>query len=186
MRLDPRSPLVVNTHELTRRPGSMLTRRFSVPAPPDLGVELLGVPEDSAVEVELRLEAVMEGVLVSGRAGATVVGECARCLDRVQDRLEVTLQELYVYPESEVEEGEAGRLDGEHLDLEPVLRDAVVLALPFRPVCDPGCLGLCLECGARLSSDPGHAHAESIDPRWAALTALTTNAADGHVGEDEE
>ena len=186
MRLDPRSPLVVNTHELTRRPGSMRTRNLSVPAPADLGVELLGVPEGSAMEVELRLEAVMEGVLVSGRAQATVVGECARCLDRVEDDLEVTLQELYVYPESEVEEDEAGRLDGEHLDLEPVLRDAVVLALPFRPVCDPDCQGLCLECGARLSSDPGHAHDESIDPRWAALSALTTNAADAYVGEDEE
>jgi uncharacterized protein len=186
MRLDPRSPLVINTHELGRRPGSMRTLELSVPAPEDLGIELIGVPAGSPVEVELRLEAVMEGVLASGRAWVTLSGECARCLEPLEDDLEVTLQELYVYPESDAEEDEASRLEGELLDLEPVLRDAVVLALPFRPVCTPDCPGLCLECGARLQDDPGHAHEESIDPRWAALSTLTTNAADGSVGSDEE
>jgi uncharacterized protein len=186
MRLDPRSPLVINTHELGRRPGSMRTLELSVPAPEDLGIELIGVPAGSPVEVELRLEAVMEGVLASGRAWVTLSGECARCLEPLEDDLEVTLQELYVYPESDAEEDEASRLEGELLDLEPVLRDAVVLALPFRPVCTPDCPGLCLECGARLQDDPGHAHEESIDPRWAALSTLTTNTADGSVGSDEE
>jgi uncharacterized protein len=186
MRLDPRSPLVINTHELGRRPGSMRTLELSVPAPEDLGIELIGVPAGSPVEVDLRLEAVMEGVLASGRAWVTLSGECARCLEPLEDDLEVTLQELYVYPESDAEEDEASRLQGELLDLEPVLRDAVVLALPFRPVCTPDCPGLCLECGARLQDDPGHAHEESIDPRWAALSTLTTNAADGSVGSDEE
>jgi uncharacterized protein len=186
MRLDPRSPLVINTHELGRRPGSMRTLELSVPAPEDLGIELIGVPAGSPVEVDLRLEAVMEGVLASGRAWVTLSGECARCLEPLEDDLEVTLQELYVYPESDAEEDEASRLEGELLDLEPVLRDAVVLALPFRPVCTPDCPGLCLECGARLQDDPGHAHEESVDPRWAALSTLTTNAADGSVGSDEE
>jgi uncharacterized protein len=186
MRLDPRSPLVINTHELGRRPGSMRTLELSVPAPEDLGIELIGVPAGSPVEVELRLEAVMEGVLASGRAWVTLSGECARCLEPLEDDLEVTLQELYVYPESDAEEDEASRLEGELLDLEPVLRDAVVLALPFRPVCTSDCPGLCLECGARLQDDPGHAHEESVDPRWAALSTLTTNAADGSVGSDEE
>jgi uncharacterized protein len=186
MRLDPRSPLVINTHELGRRPGSMRTLELSVPAPEDLGIELIGVPAGSPVEVELRLEAVMEGVLASGRAWVTLSGECARCLEPLEDDLEVTLQELYVYPESDAEEDEASRLEGGLLDLEPALRDAVVLALPFRPVCTPDCPGLCLECGARLQDDPGHAHEESIDPRWAALSTLTTNAADGSVGSDEE
>jgi uncharacterized protein len=186
MRLDPRSPLVINTHELGRRPGSMRTLELTVPAPADLGIELIGVPAGSPVEVELRLEAVMEGVLASGRAWVTLAGECARCLDPLEQDLEVTLQELYVYPESDAEEDEASRLEGELLDLEPALRDAVVLALPFRPVCTQDCLGLCLECGARLSDDPGHAHDESIDPRWAALSTLTSNTADGSVSQDEE
>ena len=186
MRLDPRSPLVINTHELGRRAGSMRTMDFSAPAPADLGIELIGVPEGSPITVQLRLEAVMEGVLASGRASVTLAGECARCLDSLEDHLEVTLQELYVYPESDAEEHEASRLEGELFDLEPALRDAVVLALPFGPVCDPDCQGLCLECGARLYDDPGHAHDESIDPRWAVLSALTSSAADSPVSEDEE
>ncbi len=189
MRLDPRSPLVINTHELGRRPGSMRTQKLTVPAPTELGIEVIGVPAGSSVEVELRLEAVMEGVLASGSAGAMVVGECARCLERIEDDLEVSLQELYVYPESDAEEDEASRLDGELLDLEPVLRDAVVLALPFRPVCRPDCPGLCAQCGARLAEEPHHTHEESIDPRWATLSSLTLNdaePADPSASRDEE
>lgn len=189
MRLDPRSPFVVNTHELGRRPGSMRTLEFSAPAPAEVGIELLGVPAGSPVDVELRLEAVMEGVLATGHARVSLSGECARCLDPIEDTLEVKLQELYVYPESEAEEDEASRLDGELFDLEPVLRDAVVLALPFQPVCSPDCPGLCIECGARLADEPGHSHEESVDPRWGALSALKTNGADDVAdveGEDEE
>jgi uncharacterized protein len=192
MRLDSRSPFVINTHELGRRPGSMQTLELTLPAPADLGIELLGVPEGSPVELDLRLEAVMEGVLASGRAWVTLTGECARCLEPIEDDLEVALQELYVYPESDAEEDEASRMDGELFDLEPVLRDSVVLALPFQPVCQPDCEGLCPECGARLLDHPGHAHEESIDPRWASLTALTSATPtddagrEPRAGEDEE
>jgi uncharacterized protein len=190
MRADPRSPFVINTHELGRRPGSMQSKELTVPAPADLGVELLGVPEGSPLELEVRLEAVMEGVLASGRAWVTLAGECARCLDPIEDNLEADFQELYVYPESEATEDEASRLDGELLDLEPAIRDAVVLALPFQPVCEQGCQGLCLECGVRLSDNPGHQHDESVDPRWAALSTLKPNhagdAVEATAGPDEE
>lgn len=186
MRLDPRSPLVINTHELGRRPGSMRTLQLSVPAPTDLGIELLGVPAGSPVEVQLRLESVMEGVLASGLASVRLAGHCARCLDPIEAALEVPLQELYVYPESDAEEDEAGRLHGELLDLEPVLRDSVVLALPFQPVCEQDCLGLCVDCGARLSDDPAHTHDENVDPRWAALSGLKTTKAGQLASEDEE
>lgn len=188
MRVDPRSPFVINTHDLGRRPGTMRTLELTVLAPADLGIELLGVPEGSVIDLEMRLESVMEGVLASGRAWATLAGECARCLEPIEDDLEVTFQELYVYPESDAEEDEASRLDGEFLDLEPTLRDAVVLALPFQPVCQPECQGLCLECGVRLLDHPGHAHEESGDPRWAALSALKSSNAgsDSAAGPDEE
>jgi uncharacterized protein len=189
MRADPRSPFVLNTHELGRRPGTMRTADFSIPAPADLGIELLGVPERSPIEINLRLEAVMEGVLATGQARVALAGECARCLDPLEDELDVEFQELYVYPESEAEEDEASRLDGELLDLEPAIRDAVVLALPFRPVCTPDCRGLCLDCGVRLSDHPGHTHDEAPDPRWAALSALTTSDAgdtEFSSGQNEE
>ena len=66
------------------------------------------------------------------------------------------------------------------LDLEPLLRDAVVLALPFQPLCEDDCPGLCAECGARLADDPDHAHEAAIDPRWAGLAALQQDAAPEH------
>lgn len=175
--LDPRAPLVLDTRELGRRPGSQRRVSRSEPAPADLGIDVLGVPEGSPVQLDLRLEAVMEGVLVTGTARVHVTGECSRCLDPVEDDLEVELQELFAYDDEDAEpedrDEEVGRLDGDLLDLEPLVRDAVVLALPFGPLCRDDCPGLCVECGARLADDPGHEHGERIDPRWAALAELT-------------
>jgi uncharacterized protein len=174
-RLDPRLPLVIDTHELGRRPGSMRTLSRSVPAPDGLGVAVLGVPQGSPIDLDLRLESVMEGVLVSATARAEVTGECVRCLDPLERSLEVTLQELYAYPGRERDdvddETELPALEGELIDLEPVLRDAVVLALPLQPVCRDDCPGLCAQCGAQLADDPEHGH-ENTDTRWAALQGL--------------
>ena len=109
----------------------------TVPAPADLGIEVLGVPEGSPVELDLRLEAVMEGVLVTGTARAALEGECARCLEPISDEVEVRFQELFVYDDLDVdpdEELEVSTLQKDLVDLEPLLRDAVVLALPFQPL----------------------------------------------------
>jgi uncharacterized protein len=174
--LDPRAPLVLDTRELGRRPGSQRTVSFAAPAPADLGIEVLRVPEGSPVEFDLRLEAVMEGVLVTGTASADLSGECARCLEELRDDVTVDLQELFAYEESDTAtdggDDDVSRLEGDLLDLEPLLRDAVVLSLPFQPLCRVDCPGLCIECGARLADDPDHQHDEAIDPRWAALTRL--------------
>lgn len=146
-----------------------------MPAPAGLGTPVLGVPEGEPVRLELRLESVLEGVLVTGTAQARAVGECVRCLQTVELPLEVDLQELYAYPESDAEEDEAERLVDDRIDLDPLLRDAVVLALPFRPLCSDDCVGLCPTCGARLADDPEHAHDEQADPRWAALLGWTND-----------
>jgi uncharacterized protein len=148
----------------------------TVPAPADLGIEVLGVAEGSPVELDLRLEAVMEGVLVTGTARTALEGECARCLEPISDEIEVRFQELFVYDDRDVdpdEELEVSTLQDDLVDLEPLLRDAVVLALPFQPLCQDDCPGLCPECGARLADDPDHGHGEPVDPRWAALASLT-------------
>lgn len=172
--LDPRAPLVLDTRELGRRPGSQHQVTRSVPAPADLGIEVLHVPEGAPVELDLRLEAVMEGVLVTGTATAELTGECARCLEPIDDAVDVRFQELFVYDDQDYssEDDEVSKLEDDLLDLEPLLRDAVVLALPFQPLCEDDCPGLCPECGARLKDDPDHAHEEPIDPRWAGLAAL--------------
>jgi uncharacterized protein len=171
-RLDPRKPLVLDTRELGRRPGSMRTVHFRAPAPEDLGGELIGVPAGTDVDLDLRLESVMEGVLVSGTATAALRGECGRCLEPVNDTLTVDLQELFAYAASDEQDEDVLLLSGDLLDLEPVLRDAVVLALPLTPLCRQDCSGLCAECGERLDDLPGdHTH-DALDPRWAALQTV--------------
>lgn len=156
----------------------MRTQRETVPAPEDLGTAVIGFPEGTELELDIRLEAVMEGVLVSGTVSGRAVGECVRCLDEVLEDVEVPFTELFAYPdraevaiEDGADEEDVHVLVGDLADLEPVLRDSVVPALPFGPLCQPDCPGLCSECGARLAEDPEHSH-ESIDPRWGALRTL--------------
>jgi uncharacterized protein len=147
-----------------------------VQAPPHLGVELIGVREGADVSLDLRLESVSEGVLVSGTVSAPVGGECGRCLRTIEDSVEVDIQELFAYAHSTTdvttEEDEVGRLQGDLIDLEPAVRDAVVLALPTNPLCREDCPGLCPECGALWDDLPAdHSH-RLADPRWAALSKL--------------
>jgi uncharacterized protein len=170
--LNPRSGLVLETRELGRRAGAMKVVQTSVEAPADLGIGVIGVPLGSRVELDLRLESVVEGVLVSGSATVEVRGECVRCLGDVSDELEVAIQELYVYPGVEPDDDLASRLEGDLIDLEPLLRDEVVLDLPFQPLCRDDCSGLCVECGANLNDDPGHRHETRLDQRWDALRGL--------------
>jgi uncharacterized protein len=182
-RLDPRSPLVFDTTALGRRPGTMDQVSRTVEAPSDFGTDVIAVKEGQPVELDLRLESVVEGVLVTGSASAVATGACVRCLDPVSHRVDVRFQELFAYADRAAhlrevgdngDEAEEYQLVEDLFDLEPVLLDAVVPSLPFKPVCRDDCPGLCSECGARLADDPGHHH-EVIDPRWAALTALTTD-----------
>jgi uncharacterized protein len=146
--------------------------RTTVDAPSGLGIDVIGVPAGSPVALDLRLESVVEGVLVTGTATVHVRGECVRCLTEVSDTLEIDVQELFVHPESEAGEEEASRLQDDLVDLEPLLRDGVVLDLPFQPLCREDCLGLCVECGADLNDDPQHSHEGSTDPRWEKLRRL--------------
>ncbi len=176
-RLDPRSPLVLDTRDLPRSPGAMRVVERTVAAPADLGLELIHVPEGAEMALTLRLESVSEGVLVSARVQVRLAGECGRCLREVDEPLEVSFQELYAYAHSTTDEtadaDEVGRMQGDLIELEPALRDAVVLALPANPLCRPDCRGLCPECGTPWDELPAdHTH-ERVDPRWAALKKFT-------------
>ncbi|MEV6525438.1 YceD family protein [Longispora sp. NPDC051575] len=171
--LDAKAPLVLDTRELPRSPGAMRELRRTVPAPADLGVELIGVPAGSELTLELRLQSVSEGVLVSGTATVSLEGECGRCLRPIVTTKAVYLSELFAYPDSTTaettDEDEVSRIEGDLINFEPTLRDTVVLALPTNPVCREDCPGLCSECGVHWDDLPDdHSH-EAVDPRWAAL-----------------
>lgn len=188
--LDPRSPLILDVRELGRRPGQMQELHRQVPAPEHMGTDVIQVAAGSPIDLDLRLESVVEGVLVSGTARATATGACVRCLEPVELAIDVPFQDLYEYADRAAHHHEVGaeddeevhQLDGDYADLEPVLRDAVVPALPFQPVCQPDCPGLCSQCGARLADDPAHHH-ELIDPRWAALADLAGDGTEDHSDE---
>ncbi|MGA4874847.1 DUF177 domain-containing protein [Streptomyces lydicamycinicus] len=188
-RLDHRSPLVFDTRELGRRPGALKRVSRSVEAPRDLGNEVIGVPEGAPIELDLRLESVMDGVLVTGTGRATVKGECVRCLEPLERELDADFQEMFAYPDADArvhedagddaeDEEDTLFLEDDLFDLEPVLRDAVVLALPMQPVCQDDCPGLCSDCGVRLADDPDHHH-DAVDIRWAALQGLAGTVKDG-------
>ncbi|MDT5040491.1 MAG: hypothetical protein QOE51_1476 [Actinoplanes sp.] len=177
--LDPRQPLVVDTTTLPRQPGATRALKRVVPAPANLGVELISVRKDSDLELDLSLTSASEGVYVSGSVRGALSGECGRCLDEINQSFDVLIGELYAYADSTTEEttdeDEVGRMQGELLDLESAVRDAVVLTLPTNPVCRPDCPGLCPECGAHLADLPAdHSH-EDVDPRWAALRNFSEN-----------
>ena len=176
-RTNPRSPLVFDTRILGRRPGSEYRETRVVPAPSDLHVALARVPAGTDVELTVMFEAMPDGVLVSAEASAPVEGECARCLEPVTTSVQVSFRELYERdPEprgQEDTEDDRRFLDGDLLDLEPALRDAMVLALPLAPLCRDDCAGLCPECGVRLAdAGPAHQHDGALDPRWARLREL--------------
>ena len=174
--MNPRNPLVLDTREVGRQPGSKREYRREFAAPAQLGLDMIGVPAGAPLVLNVRLESVTEGVLVTGSVTGSLSGECGRCLSEFTDELAVDFVELFAYPNSATVEttdaDEVPRLEGDHLDLEPVVRDAIVLGLPWTPLCRPDCAGLCPTCGQRLDDLPaGHAH-EMIDPRWAALEKL--------------
>jgi uncharacterized protein len=170
------SPFVIDVTRLGRRPGTMMALHSEVSSPSQIGLDMIAIPVGGTVDLDLRLESVSEGVLVTGAVAAPTVGECARCLGPVAGHVEVELTELFAYPDSATdattEDDEFGRVVDDTVDLEQVIVDAVGLALPLSPLCRPDCPGLCPLCGVALAdAEPGHQH-DRIDPRWAKLAGM--------------
>jgi uncharacterized protein len=177
------SPLSVDIARLGRRPGAMFPLHETVASPLHIGLDLIGIQPGAPLDLDLRVESVSEGVLVSGTLSAPITGECSRCLEPFSDRIEVGLTELFAYPDSITEattdEDEVGRVVNDMVDLEQPIIDAIGLELPFSPVCRADCPGLCPKCGVALASaEPGHHHDE-IDPRWAKLVTMLPPDGDG-------
>src|SRR5690625_3519958 len=176
------NPFVIET-ELTREPGDSRHVDVTVTLEEKLGTDVIAVPAGDVVELSLLLESVMDGVLVTGSVSGIVQGECVRCLKPLSEPFDVQITELFAYPET-LEDQPQGEDDEPTpvveegaVDLTEAVVDAVVLELPFNPVCESDCPGLCSQCGFDMSQDPDHTHEAPIDPRWAALSKL--------VGDDD-
>ncbi|WP_241961087.1 YceD family protein [Salinibacterium hongtaonis] len=164
-----KSPLAINILDLAHRPGEMREVFVETKAKERFGNAVIAVEEGTPISADVRLESLHDGILVTAEVDTTASGECVRCLIEITEPVEVEIQEVFAYSETE---GFDYLVQDDHVDLEPVIRDAVVLSLPFQPVCQEDCLGLCPQCGVRLLDNPGHEHEEPIDPRWAALAGL--------------
>ncbi|WP_076707790.1 YceD family protein [Microbacterium oleivorans] len=170
-------PFVLPVRDILRAPGEMREFELTVPTPEKWGEGLAWVDKGSDVEVDVRLESVHEGILVTAETVTTYEAQCSRCLVDLTHPLEVEFQELFGYSGDEATDFQ---VQDDHVDLETGIRDAIVLSLPFQPVCQPDCPGLDPSTGERLT---GAAVQETqIDPRWTALAALSAQTPD-HDGE---
>ncbi|WP_110588854.1 YceD family protein [Microbacterium suaedae] len=161
----------------------MREHELTIPTPERWGEGIVAIEKDRPLRFDVRLESVHEGILVSGTVDTVADGECSRCLRAISQPVEVEFQELFEYPGDETPDFV---LQDDHVDLETLVRDAIVLSLPFQPVCRPDCPGLDPATGEQLTESPGVAQ-DPIDPRWAALQKLTeTESAPGAVQSREE
>ena len=186
------NPFILNTHDLPRRAGEMKEYELDIEAPVRIGVPLIGIPEGDIIEADVRLESVTEGVLLSAEIYAVALGECIRCLDPVEQVIDRKIQELYRY-EPTNEKGRKKRrededvdldaedelqMEGDLMNLEMPIIDAIILALSVNPLCDEECMGLCPDCGEKWESLPDdHSH-EVVDARWSGLASLLEKPAD--------
>ena len=181
------SPFLFSCHDLPRRAGEMREYELTITEHEPLGIPFFAIPDGEAIEIDLRVAAVSEGILASAAVRATAIGECTRCLDRIELELDEQFHELYIYErdprakkgkhrqEKEIiveDEDEVLMVEEDRIDLEPPIRDALILNLPVNPLCSEDCLGLCSTCGVKWADLPqDHAH-EQIDIRWAGLEKL--------------
>jgi len=174
-----KTPFTIGVHDLMHRPGEHREKELDIVLPERLGEGLVAVQAGEKLHLDLRLESLGDGILVSAEVDALATGECGRCLEPVELELEVEFQELFAYSLDEAFDYE---VHDDHVDLEPLIRDAVVLALPFQPVCRPDCAGLDPETGEHLA-EPLDGPAPELDPRWAALRDLTASTDTGATTE---
>ncbi|WP_313354370.1 DUF177 domain-containing protein [Microbacterium sp.] len=161
----------------------MREHRFEVTLSEKWGEGIVSVEAGETLDLDVRLESVHEGILVSGTADSEYSGECGRCLTEISAPVEVEFQELFAYPGEEETDFE---VQDDHVDLETLVRDAAVLALPFQPVCQPDCLGLDPVTGERLTESTGTEQAAPIDPRWSALQQITDQDGTAERGAAEK
>lgn len=163
------SNFVVPVNDLTRRPGQMNELELDIELAIPMGQGAATVPAGEIIELNLRLESVHDGILATGEVDSTALAECSRCLEPLKLAVEVDFQELFAYS---LEQEDDFLVQDEKIDLEQAITDAVVLSLPFKPVCSEDCLGLCSECGVKLAEDPEHVHQAQNDSRWSELESF--------------
>jgi uncharacterized protein len=160
--------LRIGVMELRRRPGTQRDVRVATPLP-GLAITSARVPDDADLVVDVTLESIDGAITVSGTVEVPWTAECRRCLNDVGGVLIVDVSEVF---EVKPDEGETYPIEGDEVDLEPVVRDAALLSLPLAPLCRPDCPGPAPDTFPALVADEQDEPAAERDPRWAALDEL--------------
>ena len=166
-------PFILPVRDIVHRSGEMREFVIDTPAPEKWGEGLVAVAAGEPIELSVRVESVHEGILVTADIATRYEGVCGRCLTDIAQPLEVEFQELFGYPGTEANDFE---VQDDHVDLETLVRDSIVLSLPFQPVCQPDCPGLDPATGEKLVE--GAEPETPIDERWNALAALKADTPD--------
>ncbi len=164
-----KNPLVVGVKDLVHQAGEMRELTLELVAPEKYGEAMATVPQGTPMTLELRLEGLHEGILATADVAVEARAECVRCLDPFSFELRVDFQELFAYSSSD---SDSYTVVDDSLNLEDIIRDAVVLELPFQPVCKEDCYGLDPATGEKRTEPPGENVADEIDPRWQELSKL--------------
>jgi uncharacterized protein len=172
--MSARRPLVVGVADLVRHLGSRKpvarTARFE-----HLAISTAAVPAEEDVAVDLALESIANGIVAEGTIAVPWAGDCRRCLRPIRGTAVSEVREIF---DRHPVEGETYPFDGDVVDLEPMVRDAVLLALPLAPLCGPDCRGPApADFPAAVEGDEAVADGDDAgevprDPRWAALDQL--------------
>lgn len=184
------SAWAVNVAQIASRPGQSQTINTVFPAPSGIGDTIIGIKEGVDVSVTGSFDSIVDGLILTARIDAPVQAECTRCLKPIERDWGVNVTAFFPYEshddghkhgkneevdiiagEDESEDIYPLSSDGAFADLEALIRDTLVEALPLQPLCREDCLGLCPQCGIDLNEHPDHHH-ESTDLRFAALAGL--------------
>ncbi len=182
-----RSIYIFNTHDLPHRAGEMREYELDLKLTEPVGVDLLSIKPGEVIEVDLRLQSVDEGVLATARVVASATGECTRCLKQISWPIDENFTELYYYEitanksagkrggksnkddDLDLDEDDLSFMVGDEIDLEPAIRDAVILNLAVNPLCSEDCPGLEEKQGQNWAYLPIVEDQSPADQRWAAL-----------------
>lgn len=163
-----RNTLRVNAFEMLRRPGTVKIIRLDVD-PSVLDLDDPRLLPGSEIVIDLTCESFSDGIVVRGLVSGSFHGECRRCLKPIVGRIDAEVNELY---QITVTDPDAFPIEGDQIDLVPMVRETVLLELPDAPVCSVDCAGLCSTCGQDLNKGSCSCPREEVDPRWSVLDSL--------------
>lgn len=178
-------------------PGAREEASFDWTVPKGWETEVLRLEPGTIVPLDVTVTTIDGGVVVEAAGAVTLMGECVRCLDPIEVHQEFNASEVFVYEDkrgqrersSDEIESEGDDMDSallierDSVDLEPLLRDAILAEAPLQPVCSDDCLGICVHCGILLrDAPPDHKH-EFLDPRFAALEGFFDSLPEGEPQE---